>query len=282
MANLRTLVISTAVMQVPSVCLRISAQTKSAFLYSATALGRNHSTSCFHLKKQHCSYVGSSRLPVRESAVRVHPGVGIVAALEKDDGKLQKKKQPIVDDLLPELDEFSDELQGYLNLELQSGLDMDTYKHYEIMFIIHENNVDEVQAVIEKVTGFVLENKGFIYRINNWGLRRLAYKIKKAEKGNYVLMNMEISAGIINDLNTMFEKDERVIRHMIMSQKEAASDDMEPPEEWRPSSASAEGGGDAQEEDDDGEEYDEEEEDEEEEEEEGDQRSGELILERQK
>ncbi|KAL2645102.1 hypothetical protein R1flu_012689 [Riccia fluitans] len=285
MANLKSLVVSTAVTQAPSVCLRISAETKSAFLCSATALGRNHSTSCFQLKKQHFSHVGSSRMPVRESAVRVHSGAGIVASLEKDDGKPQKKKkkQPVVDDLLPELDEFSDELQGYLNLELQSGLDMDTYKHYEIMFIIHEKNVDEVQAVIEKVTGFVLENKGFIYRINNWGLRRLAYKIKKAEKGNYVLMNLEISAGIINDLNAMFEKDERVIRHMVMAQKEAVSEDMEPPEEWRPSSASAEGGGDAQEEEDDDEEYDEEEEEEEdEEEEEGDQRSRELILERQK
>ncbi|KAL3701638.1 hypothetical protein R1sor_019660 [Riccia sorocarpa] len=211
-------------------------------------------------------------------AARVHSRAGVVAALEKDEGKLQKKKKPVVDDSLPELDEFNDELQGYLNLELQSGLDMDSYKHYEIMFIIHEKNVDEVQAVIDKVSAFVQDNKGFIYRINNWGLRRLAYKIKKAEKGNYVLMNIEVGAGVINDLNALLEKDERVIRHMLMSQDEAVSEDMEPPEEWRPSSAFAEKGGEAQEEDEE-EYYDDDEEVEEEEE--GAQRSGELILERQ-
>ncbi|BBM97425.1 small subunit ribosomal protein S6 [Marchantia polymorpha subsp. ruderalis] len=200
-----------------------------------------------------------------------------------DDAKLEKKKEQSFEEFLPDFDELSkDELQSFLNLELQSGLDMDTYKHYEIMFVIHEKNAEEVQTVIEKVTGFVLANKGFIYRINDWGMRRLAYKIKKAEKGNYVLMNIEIGTDVINDLNTMFEKDERVIRHMVMAQKEAISDDFEPPEEWRPSGASAEG--EQAGEDDEDEEYEEYEEEEEEEggEEELVQTVGDLVLERQK
>ncbi|KAG6549792.1 hypothetical protein Mapa_008773 [Marchantia paleacea] len=200
-----------------------------------------------------------------------------------DDAKLEKKQEQSFEEFLPDFDELSkDELQSFLNLELQSGLDMDTYKHYEIMFIIHEKNAEEVQTVIEKVTGFVLENKGFIYRVNDWGMRRLAYKIKKAERGNYVLMNIEIGTDVINDLNTMFERDERVIRHMVMAQKEAISDDFEPPEEWRPSGASAEGGQAGEdEEDEEYEEY-EEEEEEVEREEEWVQTNGDLILERQK
>ncbi|KAL2609819.1 hypothetical protein R1flu_028392 [Riccia fluitans] len=79
MANSRTLVLSTAVTQVPSVCLRNPAQTKSAFLRSATTLGRNLSTSSFQLKKQHFSDVGSSRMLVRASATTSSAGAGNIA-----------------------------------------------------------------------------------------------------------------------------------------------------------------------------------------------------------
>ncbi len=101
-----------------------------------------------------------------------------------------------------------------------------------------------------------------MWRLNDWGLRRLAYKIKKASKANYLLMNIEISSQAINELNTLLEKDERVIRHMCITQKEAITAASEPPPDYFPEESEA---GD----DDDYDSEDEEEEEEREEEEEG-------------
>lgn len=89
---------------------------------------------------------------------------------------------------------------------------------------------------------FIAEQKGKVWRLNEWGLRRLAYKIKKATQAYYVLMNVEISSLAVNQLNTLLEKDERVIRHMCMSQKEAITEAIESPPNYFPeSNAEAEG-----------------------------------------
>jgi ribosomal protein S6 len=109
---------------------------------------------------------------------------------------------------------------------------------------------------------FIAEKKGKVWRLNDWGLRRLAYKIKKASKANYLLMNIEISSQAINELNTLLEKDERVIRHMCITQKEAITAASEPPPDYFPEESEA---GD----DDDYDSEDEEEEEEREEDEEG-------------
>jgi ribosomal protein S6 len=77
---------------------------------------------------------------------------------------------------------------------------------------------------------FVREKKGRIWRLNNWGLRRLAYKIKKATHANYILMNFEIEARYINGFKTLLDRDERIIRHLIMKQDEAITEDCPPPE----------------------------------------------------
>lgn len=111
------------------------------------------------------------------------------------------------------------------------------------------------------LAAFVAEQKGKIWRVNDWGLRRLAYKVKKNERANYVLMNIEMKAAAINQLNTMFEKDERVIRHMCITQKEAHTEDTVPPPNYYSESADVTEAQD--EDDDDGDEDDEEEEDEE-------------------
>lgn len=68
--------------------------------------------------------------------------------------------------------------------------------------------------------------------MNNWGLRKLAYKIKKATHGNYILMNFEIQAKYINDFKTLLDKDERIIRHLVMKRDEAITEDCPPPPEF--------------------------------------------------
>lgn len=79
---------------------------------------------------------------------------------------------------------------------------------------------------------FIREKKGRIWRLNNWGLRRLAYKIRKATHANYVLMNFELDAKFINDFKSMLDKDERIIRHLVMKRDEAITEDCPPPPEF--------------------------------------------------
>ncbi|KAG0586611.1 hypothetical protein KC19_2G103300 [Ceratodon purpureus] len=175
----------------------------------------------------------------------------------------RQKEDEDEDMFFPEAEEIDREaLQAFLDLELQTNYDLDDARHYEIMFLVPEDQVEKVPDVIKKVEAFVEEQKGKVWRVNDWGLRRLAYKIKKNEKANYVLMNIEMNPAAINQLNTMFEKDERVIRHMCMSQKEAYTEESVPPPNYYNDSAD---GTEAQDEDDsdDDEEDDEEEEDEE-------------------
>jgi ribosomal protein S6 len=89
-----------------------------------------------------------------------------------------------------------------------------------------------INYVRRSVVDFVRERKGRIWRVNNWGLRRLAYKIKKATHANYVLMNFEIQAKCINDFKTLLDKDERIIRHLVMKRDEAITEDCPPPPEF--------------------------------------------------
>uniref|UniRef100_A0A0E0FDA3 30S ribosomal protein S6 n=1 Tax=Oryza meridionalis TaxID=40149 RepID=A0A0E0FDA3_9ORYZ len=110
--------------------------------------------------------------------------------------------------------------------------DADEVRHYEVVYLIHEDRVEEVEDVVSKVQDFVREKKGRIWRLNNWGLRRLAYKIKKARHASYILMNFEIQAKYINDFKTLLDKDERIIRHLVMKRDEAITEDCPPPPEF--------------------------------------------------
>lgn len=98
---------------------------------------------------------------------------------------------------------------------------------------------------------FIKEKKGRIYRLNNWGLRRLAYKIKKANKANYILMNFELEAKCINEFKTLLDRDERIIRHLVIKRDEAITEDCPPPPEYHTLKAGWDG--DEEEEEEDGE-----------------------------
>lgn len=79
---------------------------------------------------------------------------------------------------------------------------------------------------------FIREKKGKIWRLNDWGLRRLAYKIKKAKNAHYILVNFELEAKWINNFKTMLDQDERVIRHLVIKRDEAITEDCPPPPEF--------------------------------------------------
>lgn len=100
------------------------------------------------------------------------------------------------------------------------------------------------------VAAFLGEKRGTIWRISDWGMRRLAYKIQKAKNAHYMLMNIEIDAKWINDFKTMLDKDERVIRHLVMKKDEAVTEDCPPPPEFHSLRAGMDGNDDEDDEED--------------------------------
>lgn len=146
---------------------------------------------------------------------------------------LKEKKLQEDGRLLPEFaDAEEQELYEALNLLLESDLDEERMRHYEVVYLIHENHVEEVEKVNLKVQEFLKEKKGKVWRFSDWGLRRLAYKIQKAKNAHYILMNFELEAKYINEFKSMLDKDERVIRHLVIKRDEVITEDCPPPPEF--------------------------------------------------
>lgn len=135
--------------------------------------------------------------------------------------------------LLPEFaDAEEEELFEALNLQLESDLNMEQMRHYEVVYLIHEDHEYEVESVNAKVQEFLKEKKGRLWRFSDWGMRRLAYKIQKASRAHYILVNFELEAKWINDFKSMLDKDGRVIRHLVMKRDKAETEDCPPPPEF--------------------------------------------------
>ncbi|XP_019174711.1 PREDICTED: uncharacterized protein LOC109170181 isoform X2 [Ipomoea nil] len=135
--------------------------------------------------------------------------------------------------LLPEFADAEErELFESLNLRLESELNVERMRHYEVVYLIHEDHKDEVESVNKMVQEFLEEKKGKVWRFSDWGMRRLAYKIQKASNAHYILMNFEMEAKWINDFKNLLDKDERVIRHLVMKKDKAETEDCPPPPEY--------------------------------------------------
>lgn len=145
------------------------------------------------------------------------------------------KEKKVAEDgrLLPDFADVEErELFEALMLDLESDLDVEQMRHYEVVYLIHEDRKDEVEIVNKKVQEFIKEKKGRIWRFSDWGMRRLAYKIQKANNAHYILMNFEIEARWINNFKSMLDKDERIIRHLVMKKDQAETEDCPPPPEF--------------------------------------------------
>eukprot|EP00793_Prasinoderma_coloniale_P006214 PRCOL_00004690-RA len=100
-----------------------------------------------------------------------------------------------------------------------------TGRHYEICYLISPDNSQEaLQEVIVKYKSMIEEQGGTIHRLEDWGRRPLAYAIKGKLDANYVLMNFEVDPEALTEFNTELNKDEKVIRFMTFSRKEAISE----------------------------------------------------------
>jgi small subunit ribosomal protein S6 len=97
-------------------------------------------------------------------------------------------------------------------------------RHYEIVFLVHPDQSDQVPTMIEKYKAAVENDGGAIHRLEDWGRRHLAYPINKVHKAHYVLMNVECTAAALEELETSFRYNDSVIRNMVMRTKAAITE----------------------------------------------------------
>ncbi|MCY7296528.1 30S ribosomal protein S6 [Alteromonas sp. a30] len=97
-------------------------------------------------------------------------------------------------------------------------------RHYEIVFMVHPDQSEQVPGMIERYTGILTTDGGTIHRLEDWGRRQLAYPIEKLHKAHYVLINTEATAEAIEELETAFRFNDVVLRNMIMRTKGAVTE----------------------------------------------------------
>ena len=97
-------------------------------------------------------------------------------------------------------------------------------RHYEIVFLVHPDQSEQVPAMIERYRGTIEGDGGTINRLEDWGRRQLAYPIQKLHKAHYVLMNIECTTAALEELNSAFRFNDAVIRSMVINRKEAETE----------------------------------------------------------
>ena len=97
-------------------------------------------------------------------------------------------------------------------------------RHYEIVFLVHPDQSDQVPAMIKKYSGIVTASDGKIHREEDWGRRQLAYPINKIHKAHYILLNIECDLEVIEEISSNFKFNDAVIRNMILQRKDAITE----------------------------------------------------------
>jgi len=97
-------------------------------------------------------------------------------------------------------------------------------RHYEIVFLVHPDQSEQVPSMIERYTGSIKETGGQVHRLEDWGRRHLAYPIQKIHKAHYVLMNIECDNDTLAELNNTFRFNDAVIRSMVVRMKDAVTE----------------------------------------------------------
>ncbi|EAR60861.1 30S ribosomal protein S6 [Neptuniibacter caesariensis] len=97
-------------------------------------------------------------------------------------------------------------------------------RHYEIVFLVHPNQSEQVSAMVERYTSLIESAEGTIHRLEDWGRRQLAYPINNAHKAHYVLMNIECGQETLDELENLFRYNDAVLRNMVIRRKEAITE----------------------------------------------------------
>ena len=97
-------------------------------------------------------------------------------------------------------------------------------RHYEIVFLVHPDQSEQVPAMIERYKSLIENGKGTIHRLEDWGRRQLAYPINNLVKAHYVLVNVEADQAVLDELVEGFRFNDAVLRHLVMRRDDAVSE----------------------------------------------------------
>jgi len=130
-------------------------------------------------------------------------------------------------------------------------------RHYEIVFIVHPDQSEQVPAMVERYKGVIAARNGIVHRLEDWGRRQLTYPLQKVHKAHYVLMNIECDQETVDELDHSFKFSDAVLRHLVVKMTKAVTTpspmmkeekskslmergaDAKPAEEARPAEATA-------------------------------------------
>ena len=97
-------------------------------------------------------------------------------------------------------------------------------RHYEIVFLVHPDQSEQVPAMIDRYKGIIAAGSGNVHRLEDWGRRQLAHTIAKVHKAHYVLMNVECGKPALDELTDAFRFSDAVLRYMVIRRDEAVTE----------------------------------------------------------
>jgi len=98
-------------------------------------------------------------------------------------------------------------------------------RHYEIVFLVHPDQSEQVPGMVERYTKSINDDGGQVHRMEDWGRRQLAYSINKIHKAHYILMNVECSESVLEELTTTFRYNDAVLRHLVIREDDAITEE---------------------------------------------------------
>jgi len=96
-------------------------------------------------------------------------------------------------------------------------------RHYEVVFLVHPDQSEQVPGMIERYSQIISESGGKVHRLEDWGRRQMAYPINKIHKAHYVLMNIECNNEVLDEITTLFRYNDAVLRNLVIKTKEAVT-----------------------------------------------------------
>ena len=97
-------------------------------------------------------------------------------------------------------------------------------RHYEIVFLVHPDQSEQVPAMVERYKSLIENGNGKIHRLEDWGRRQLAYPIENLVKAHYVLLNIEATQDVLNELVDTIRFNDAVLRHLVMKRDDAVTE----------------------------------------------------------
>ena len=97
-------------------------------------------------------------------------------------------------------------------------------RQYEVVFMVHPDQSEQVPAMIERYRALIEGNGGAIHRLEDWGRRQLAYPINKVHKAHYVLMNVECDPATMAEIESLFRFNDAVLRNLVVTRKTAVTE----------------------------------------------------------